>query len=111
MRNTAGLLFFFLITCGAAHGQRCGCEEKQWRAEIALREATLKKVIATGNREAILAVANLIVGAGLRPIADTLGNPDPECTKMSNALAEESKVETKMITDYTEALKNHGEHN
>lgn len=108
MRNTAVLLLLFLAASGAAYGQ-CGCSpEKRWMTEIAVREATLKKVIATGNRDAIFAVENLIVGAGLQPMTDSLGSADPGCVKMNHALAEESKIETQMIADYTEALKKKG---
>jgi len=98
----------FLILVGPAHGQ-CSCsDEKGWSAQIALREETLRKVIATGNKDAIDAVANLILGNGLQPIMDTLGSQDPECVRMADALAEESKVETRMVEEYVESLRKRG---
>ena len=103
--KTVGLLLLFLLIGGTTYGQ-CDCSnEKEWSTDIALREATLKNVITTGNRDAILAVDNLIIWIGSQSIFKTIGNSDPSCKKMDDALVEESKVETKMITDYTAALK------
>jgi len=52
--------------------------------------------------------AVLRVGVQSRLIAASIGDNGPECIKMDDARAEESKVETKMITHYTEALKKRG---
>jgi hypothetical protein len=110
MKNIIGAMVFFIIA-GTVHAQ-CGCrDEKQWTADISIRENTLQKVIVTGNKDAILAVYNLILADTMQAMTDSLTSDDANCTKMDSAFADESKVEAKMIKDYVQSLKKKEENN
>jgi len=102
------LVFAGLLTCSSAHAQ-CGCPPgDQWRLEIKVREATLRDVIAAGNKKAVAAVTKLIIGIGIQALADSLKGHDNDasnCSEMNAAIAAEAKAERKMIEDFANAAK------
>ena len=93
------LAFAAMVLTGTAHAQ-CGCPpESQWRMEIKIREATMKDVVATRNRAAIVAVVSLFTSGQMQAMIDSLENHSDNCSAMSKALADESGVEAQMIHD------------